>query len=87
MNQLSSDDEYRLLRQDLFDRLAGGSAIPQEAPIVPVNNPVDPSRAYHISRFIFVIFNLNIPNSLTTCPLPSNFFLRHTIHSCIIHYL
>lgn len=42
-----SDDEYRLLRQDLFDRLAGGSAIPQEAPIVPVNNPIaDPGRAY-----------------------------------------
>ncbi|KAK7682433.1 hypothetical protein QCA50_014638 [Cerrena zonata] len=46
---LLNDDEYRLLRQDLFDRLAGGSAIPQEAPVVPVHNPaiIDPGPSRH----------------------------------------
>lgn len=31
-----SDDEYRLLRQSLFDRLAGSSSVPSETPVVPV---------------------------------------------------
>ena len=34
-----SDDEYRLLRQNLFERLAGGSAVPSETPLVPVVGP------------------------------------------------
>ncbi|KAI0345720.1 hypothetical protein BDW22DRAFT_1481935 [Trametopsis cervina] len=34
---LLDDDEYRLLRQNLFERLAGGSAVPSEVPIVPVS--------------------------------------------------
>ncbi|KAI0086591.1 hypothetical protein BDY19DRAFT_960672 [Irpex rosettiformis] len=33
---LLDDDEYRLLRQNLFERLAAGSTIPTEAPVVPV---------------------------------------------------
>ena len=32
-----SDDEYRLLRHDLFERFAGNSQIPTEAPIVPIS--------------------------------------------------
>lgn len=33
---LYSDDEYRLLRQSLFDRFASGSPLPSETPLVPV---------------------------------------------------
>ncbi|EJF63319.1 hypothetical protein DICSQDRAFT_102480 [Dichomitus squalens LYAD-421 SS1] len=35
---LLSDDEYRLLRQSLFERFASGSAVPTEAPLVPLSN-------------------------------------------------
>ncbi|KAI0826893.1 hypothetical protein BC628DRAFT_1410093 [Trametes gibbosa] len=34
---LLSDDEYRLLRQNLFERFASGSAVPAEAPLVPMS--------------------------------------------------
>ncbi|OAX41762.1 hypothetical protein K503DRAFT_767409 [Rhizopogon vinicolor AM-OR11-026] len=33
---LLNDDEYRLLRQSIFERLASGSSVPQEAPLVPI---------------------------------------------------
>ncbi|KAG1749318.1 hypothetical protein EDB19DRAFT_183855 [Suillus lakei] len=33
---LLDDDEYRLLRQNIFERLASGSSVPQEAPLVPI---------------------------------------------------
>ncbi|KAH8104482.1 hypothetical protein BXZ70DRAFT_921189 [Cristinia sonorae] len=33
---LLNDDEYRLLRQSLFDRFASGSTVPAEVPLVPV---------------------------------------------------
>ncbi|KAI0372256.1 hypothetical protein BV20DRAFT_964384 [Pilatotrama ljubarskyi] len=36
---LLSDDEYRLLRQNLFERFASGSAVPAEAPLVPMSKP------------------------------------------------
>ncbi|KAH9854772.1 hypothetical protein C2E23DRAFT_725880 [Lenzites betulinus] len=36
---LLSDDEYRLLRQNLFERFASGSAVPAEAPLVPMSRP------------------------------------------------
>ncbi|KAI0712278.1 hypothetical protein C8Q76DRAFT_734074 [Earliella scabrosa] len=36
---LLSDDEYRLLRQNLFERFASGSAVPSEAPLVPMSRP------------------------------------------------
>lgn len=32
----NSDDEYRLLRQNLFERFASSAAVPIEAPMVPV---------------------------------------------------
>jgi hypothetical protein len=35
-NSNRSDDEYRLLRQNIFERLASGSSVPQEAPLVPI---------------------------------------------------
>lgn len=42
---LLNDDEYRVLRQNIFERLASGSSVPQEAPLVPlVSHP--PSAAY-----------------------------------------
>lgn len=33
----ASDDEYRLLRQNLFERFASNSQIPTEAPVVPIS--------------------------------------------------
>ncbi|KAH7910834.1 hypothetical protein BJ138DRAFT_1151963 [Hygrophoropsis aurantiaca] len=33
---LLNDDEYRLLRQNIFERLASGSSVPTEAPVVPI---------------------------------------------------
>ncbi|KAG1840564.1 hypothetical protein DFJ58DRAFT_810147 [Suillus subalutaceus] len=33
---LLDNDEYRLLRQNIFERLASGSSVPQEAPLVPI---------------------------------------------------
>ncbi|KAL1950167.1 hypothetical protein VTO73DRAFT_5290 [Trametes versicolor] len=40
---LLSDDEYRLLRQNLFERFASGSAVPVEAPLVPMSKPAGSS--------------------------------------------
>lgn len=34
-----SDDEYRLLRQNLFERFATSTAVPTEASVVPVLRP------------------------------------------------
>ncbi|KAK0244037.1 hypothetical protein EDD85DRAFT_806537 [Armillaria nabsnona] len=34
---LLNDDEYRMLRQSLFERFASNSAVPSEEPVVPVN--------------------------------------------------
>jgi len=48
-----SDDEYRLLRQNLFERFASASEVPSEVPIVPavlprpnsiLNSPKTPDR-------------------------------------------
>ncbi|KAG2010119.1 hypothetical protein CC2G_012963 [Coprinopsis cinerea AmutBmut pab1-1] len=36
---LLNDDEYRLLRQSLFERFANASVVPQEEPIVPAARP------------------------------------------------
>ncbi|KAH7926443.1 hypothetical protein BV22DRAFT_1032821 [Leucogyrophana mollusca] len=35
---LLNDDEYRLLRQNIFERLASGSSVPAETPVVPVHS-------------------------------------------------
>lgn len=32
----SSDDEYRLLRQNLFEQYSGNASIPVESPLVPI---------------------------------------------------
>ncbi|KAI0078210.1 hypothetical protein K474DRAFT_1660641 [Panus rudis PR-1116 ss-1] len=50
---LLNDDEYRLLRQDLFDRLAGGSTVPAEAPLVPIaaRNDHPPRHSRQSSQF------------------------------------
>ncbi|KIK03326.1 hypothetical protein K443DRAFT_479296 [Laccaria amethystina LaAM-08-1] len=39
MNFCSSDDEYRLLRQNLFERFATSTAVPTENPVVPAARP------------------------------------------------
>ncbi|KAF8073670.1 hypothetical protein FPV67DRAFT_1478877 [Lyophyllum atratum] len=36
---LLNDDEYRLLRQNLFERFATSTTVPTEAPVVPVSRP------------------------------------------------
>ncbi|KAI6158844.1 hypothetical protein EDD17DRAFT_1763200 [Pisolithus thermaeus] len=35
---LLSDDEYRLLRQNIFERLASHSSVPTETPIIPLSS-------------------------------------------------
>ncbi|KAG6903294.1 hypothetical protein C0995_000189 [Termitomyces sp. Mi166 len=37
---LLNDDEYRLLRQNLFERFATSTTVPTEAPVVPVSRPL-----------------------------------------------
>lgn len=44
---LLDDDEYRLLRQNIFERLASGSSVPQEAPLVPIVSR--PPNAYNLA--------------------------------------
>lgn len=39
MNTYSSDDEYRLLRQNLFERFATSTVVPTEDPVVPAARP------------------------------------------------
>ena len=39
----ASDDEYRLLRQSLFERMTAGTAVPQEVPVVPTAGPSRPT--------------------------------------------
>ncbi|PIL22629.1 hypothetical protein GSI_15320 [Ganoderma sinense ZZ0214-1] len=48
---LLSDDEYRLLRQNLFERLASGSTIPTEEPLVPMSRPPPHTADPRISTF------------------------------------
>ena len=38
MNHVS-DDEYRLLRQNLFERFSTTTTVPTESPVVPVAKP------------------------------------------------
>ena len=33
---ISSDDEYRLLRQNLFEQYSGNASVPVESPLVPI---------------------------------------------------
>jgi len=41
----NSDDEYRILRQNLFERFASNAAVPIETPIVPVAAQPRPTKA------------------------------------------
>lgn len=36
MASAASDDEYRMLRQDVFEKYSSSTAIPVETPVVPV---------------------------------------------------
>ena len=36
---VNSDDEYRILRQNLFERFSSNAAVPIETPVVPVAAP------------------------------------------------
>ncbi|GJE91759.1 hypothetical protein PsYK624_079100 [Phanerochaete sordida] len=47
---LLDDAEYRLLRQNLFERLAGGSTVPAETPLVPVAGPPKTPSSAHTRR-------------------------------------
>ena len=33
-----SDEEYRLLRQNIFERLASGTPVPTEIPVIPLSS-------------------------------------------------
>lgn len=39
-----SDEEYRLLRQNIFERLASGTPLPAETPVIPLGSH---SRSLH----------------------------------------
>ncbi|TRM61110.1 hypothetical protein BD626DRAFT_502759 [Schizophyllum amplum] len=41
---LLNDDEYRLLRQNLFERFSSNATVPTEAPVVPVARPTVPGQ-------------------------------------------
>lgn len=51
-----SDEEYRLLRQNLFERFSAGSDIPTEAPVVPISpvsaiSPVASTRSMLLASY------------------------------------
>jgi hypothetical protein len=69
-----SDDEYRLLRQNLFERLAGGSTVPTEAPVVPVAGP--PSAFLVSYAFGLLKQHTETPSSVRTRRTSSNFFVQ-----------
>lgn len=60
----NSDDEYRILRQNLFERFASNAAVPIEAPMVPVAaaqprpkkaGATPDRRMFHLSFFFFFL--------------------------------
>lgn len=54
--QLYSDDEYRLLRQNMFERFATSTAVPTEASIVPVSRPRPPEGK--CKELLFLLSNI-----------------------------
>jgi len=69
----NSDDEYRILRQNLFERFASNAAVPVEAPIVPVTaaqprpkkaGATPDRRMFHL---FFVFFDLAAYFTLSRC--------------------
>ncbi|EKM49600.1 uncharacterized protein PHACADRAFT_179011 [Phanerochaete carnosa HHB-10118-sp] len=59
---LLDNDEYRLLRQNLFERLAGGSSIPTETPLVPVAGPPKTPLSAH-TRHTLSNFHVQAPRT------------------------
>jgi hypothetical protein len=57
-----SDDEYRLLRQNIFERLASGSSVPQEAPLVPIVSHPPNSEPYVVCILNILISNFVLHN-------------------------
>jgi hypothetical protein len=50
-----SDEEYRLLRQNIFERLASGTAVPTETPVIPLSSQ---SRSLHEGKSTEFIHHL-----------------------------
>lgn len=77
---LLDDDEYRLLRQNIFERLASGSSVPQEAPLVPIvshpPNAYNPASAK--SRSPSVRSKSSISSAMSTLFKRSSRFSAHT---------
>ncbi|KAF8489385.1 hypothetical protein JB92DRAFT_3013407 [Gautieria morchelliformis] len=46
-DNLLNDEEYRLLRQNLFERFSAGSDMPTEAPVVPISPVVRTRDSHH----------------------------------------
>ncbi|KAI4523598.1 hypothetical protein K525DRAFT_267808 [Schizophyllum commune Loenen D] len=49
---LLNDDEYRLLRQNLFERFSSAATVPTEAPVVPVTGRSQPTSPRPKSNFV-----------------------------------
>lgn len=45
---MPSDNEYRLLRQSLFERFASASTVPSESPVVKVVTPNKHARMFSV---------------------------------------
>ncbi|KDQ62212.1 hypothetical protein JAAARDRAFT_30110 [Jaapia argillacea MUCL 33604] len=79
---LLNDDEYRLLRQNLFERLASGASVPVEAPIVRLrangSHPQDrsPSHTRPTSNFI-----------VSTSSRPPSIQSKHSVSSTVTSIL
>ncbi|KAI1790151.1 hypothetical protein LXA43DRAFT_973820 [Ganoderma leucocontextum] len=80
---LLSDDEYRLLRQNLFERLASGSAIPTEEPLVPMSRPpphtADPRTLAFNERRSSSNFHVHPPASARTPSVASKKSFTSTV--------
>lgn len=53
---MHSDEEYRLLRQNIFERLASGTAVPTETSVIPLSSH---SRLLHEGKSTEFILRLS----------------------------
>ncbi|KAJ7597668.1 hypothetical protein C8J56DRAFT_818345 [Mycena floridula] len=78
---LLSDDEYRVLRQNLFERFTGSSVVPAEAPVVPVTLGAKSSslRNKRASSSVASNFVVQVPRSPSLSSKKSNSSLMDNI--------
>ncbi|KAH9924676.1 uncharacterized protein BXZ73DRAFT_50426 [Epithele typhae] len=80
---LLSDDEYRLLRQSLFERFASGSAVPTETSLVAMSKPLSTAEsrsdlASNAGRRLSSHFHVQ-PNSVRTPSISSKKSISSTV--------